>query len=315
MSPDPIAAPPHHGPGAPTAMAQFMDLMADDPYQAPTLACFPEQAAHSRTVALVELHDPNPVDSIMGMALGELFAAVAFCGSGRARPLPGCTYPVADGEEMRMMHGVAVDGSWESLYWHAALGGTRCSGTAADPVAGHIDDLLRRALDLPTAPPTVSTAHLWASMWCRLVECAVDACDEPLDWDTVVRLHPAIIDGVDEPVDLERTIDHDQVVTAAAAYAERVDWSRVRATAQVNADANPVGAPPHDRHATWLDDGAYSRYVLEERPPLGQHVDRIAATAARRWDGRPAQRLRADLLAMIEAFGLDPWHDPRVPGC
>ena len=86
MSPDPIAAPPHHGPGAPTAMAQFMDLMADDPYQAPTLACFPEQAAHSRTVALVELHDPNPVDSIMGMALGELFAAVQCVGQlGRER--------------------------------------------------------------------------------------------------------------------------------------------------------------------------------------------------------------------------------------
>ncbi len=313
MSPDPITAPPHHGPGAPTAMAQFMDLMADDPYQAPTLACFPEQATDGRMVALVELHDPNPVDSIMGMALGELFAAVAFCGSGRARPLPDCTYPVADGEEMRMMHGVAIDGSWESLYWHSALGGTRCSGTANDPACGHIDDVLRRALGLPTAPPAVSTAHLWASMWCRLVEYAAAASDEPLGWDTAVRLHPAIIDGDDGPVDPDGPLGTCQVVTAAAAYANRHDWSSVRAIAQANADAEPAGAPPYDRHASWLDDGSYSRYVLEERPPLGQHIDRIAATAERRWDDRSAQRLRADLLAMVEAFGLDPWCDPRLP--
>jgi hypothetical protein len=62
-------------------------------------------------------------------------------------------------------------------------------GTVVDePGEGTVGDALRRCLRLPTAPPPVGTAELFAALWLA----DVAAAGRPLSWAEVASRHPAV---------------------------------------------------------------------------------------------------------------------------
>jgi hypothetical protein len=131
---------------------------------------------------------------------------------------------------------------------------------------GRINDVCRRALGLGTQPPRHSTVELWAVVW-------LDAIlrwfgDDPTRvlWSDVATLHPAAATLVS---------DDDRWAQEAAANLVRLgelmadiqSWDMLRNSCA--AGEWFTEEVPNDV-AAWLDDGAFSRWVLGGYPSLQQ---------------------------------------------
>jgi hypothetical protein len=138
-----------------------------------------------------------------------------------------------------------------------------------------VADACRRAFGLPTSPPPLSTAELWAAYWLdRIVEVAAEppgGC-RLRSWAEVAALHPALADRAGPgsgPAD-----DPDRLAAAgaaAAAWAERWTWARLRAA------PDTLDLPWLDRSpalAAWMDDGMWARWLGSALP---QSEDLLAA--------------------------------------
>ncbi|MFP5254632.1 MAG: hypothetical protein ACLGI8_02155 [Acidimicrobiia bacterium] len=130
---------------------------------------------------------------------------------------------------------------------------------------GTIPDLCRRVLGRPTPPAPARTRLLFAVAWLDRV---LDAWGDPMQrrrlmtsFGAVAGLHPAVRDAAGPPAEaagLARLADEH-----AAAW----PWSRLR--------AEPEGLVPPDgglpaHITTWMDDGAYARWLFGAYPDPGQ---------------------------------------------
>jgi hypothetical protein len=155
--------------------------------------------------------------------------------------------------------------------------------------SGRIDDACRRALGLPTAPPKQSSTALWAIVWLeRLLEHR--GCTPPsmrLPWREVAGLHPAVALVVE--ADPACAADAAQQLGRLGEVLAQVhSWPVLRM--ECAAGDWPVdGVPAHV--AEWLDDGAFSRWVLGELPDLEQ----LTAAACEVVPPSVRRRLRATL--------------------
>lgn len=151
-------------------------------------------------------------------------------------------------------------------------------GPAVDeaPFAGRMFDALQRCLDLPTAAPQRAPAELLALTWLSevIVHGRAVAHRRPLSWSEAAALHPAVAalqeDG--HPVDS----DHfDQVMVAAA---RAWTWQRLR---QLAAGGGWLAAAVPPGLAGWMDEGMFSRWVLDGAAPVGGVVaDAVAVLTA-----------------------------------
>ena len=144
---------------------------------------------------------------------------------------------------------------------------------AAAPVAvaptesgGLLDDLLRRALGLPTAPPAHDTTELFAALWIHQV--MVDAAGLDLvgtTWADVAARHPVLSTPLEhgDPALVGWATDH--LVRAGELLAVAHPWARVRAACRDG--VGPLTGTPADL-AGWLDDGAFARMVMARFGPL-----------------------------------------------
>lgn len=120
---------------------------------------------------------------------------------------------------------------------------------------GRIDDYTRRALRMPTTPPTSSTLELFALQWLAAV---ID--EVPVSWPAAAALHPA---AGGEPLDTG-------LDAVGHAFSIAASWAALR-----------EGCARGDLHipgitrslARWHDDGSFSRDLLGEWPPLVDLVD------------------------------------------
>lgn len=164
-------------------------------------------------------------------------------------------------------------------------------GGADEQPSGRIDDVCRRALGLSTSPPEHTSAELWASVWLeRLLEHrGCTPTDMRLPWRDVAELHPAVALMVGE-ADGERwgpeAAQH--LTRLGELLAEIHSWPVLRLACA--AGEWPVDSVPSEV-AHWLDDGAFSRWVLGEFPPL----DQLAAAACEVVPPSVRRRLRATL--------------------
>lgn len=129
---------------------------------------------------------------------------------------------------------------------------------------GTLPDLCRRVLGLPTPPPPARTHLLFAVAWLdRLLEAWSDPRRRRqimTSFPAAAALHPAVADGEappDDPVVLARV---------ATAHADAWPWARLRS--EPEALVPPGGCLPGSV-ATWMDDGAFARWVLGAYPDLG----------------------------------------------
>ncbi len=182
----------------------------------------------------------------------------------------GASPPFDDGERIVMVHLVAREGARASVGRRAdgSVWVWATSGTAGDDEpTGRLDDVLRRVLGLPTRPPPADPAELWASWWLdRLLTEVGLRPDRSWSWANLAVLHPAAQLVVDD-----RRGRVTEVVRAMPRLAEILargrTWGDLRRDAGSGGWATP-SIPPDV--ARWMDDGIFSRWLLDEVPSCGE---------------------------------------------
>lgn len=162
-------------------------------------------------------------------------------------------------------------------------------GTVVDePGSGTVSDALRRCLGLPTAPPPVGSAELFAAHW--LVSVA-GATPPPASWREVASLHPAMrllaAGG--------HRLRTDELVGGGRTLHRAMPWEQLRLRAAAGRD-DGLGIPPDI--AEWMDDGMFARWALAGVTPLPV----LLRECADRLDDHVLFRLRNTL----RAWNLDP---------
>ncbi len=148
-----------------------------------------------------------------------------------------------------------------AAFGRVARGAETLALDAAD-TQGRGADLCRRALGLPTAPPSSSVELLWSTMWLDRIlgeRLSVDLGARPPAWDELCALHP-----------VRPRIDR---IAARRPRARRADvwgWDEVRggvARGSLRID----GVEPLD--AAWFDAGSFARHALGRYPALTDLAD------------------------------------------
>lgn len=162
-------------------------------------------------------------------------------------------------------------------------------GTVVDePGAGTVTDALRRCLRLPTAPPPVPSAELFAALWLGNVAAAGRA----MSWAEVALRHPAIqlLDrGGHRP-------QPEELIGAGRSLHRALTWERLRSRAATGRLDGGIDLDP--AVAAWMDDGMFARWVLGGLAPLPLLL------------GECAVHLSPDVLRRVRralrAWNLDP---------
>lgn len=162
--------------------------------------------------------------------------------------------------------------------------------TPESPCEGVVGECLRRALNLPTAPPPASLDELYARLWLTTVEQAAFASTRPLSWGQVAALHPAMaLAGGGRAA-------RDSLTEAAGLLGRTLSWADLRWEV-ITHPSVADGLASAD--AAWMDEGMFSRWMLARYQPLPAllaHLDSLLAPTTTR-------RIRRTLreLGLIEA--------------
>jgi hypothetical protein len=223
----------------------------------------------------------HPLEALVGFVAPPDWTAIGVACTGKARHLDhrAVAVPVA------IVQLVARSGAWASSWVPlgpagepAAAGeGLREAGSAsgADQGAatGRVDDALRRALGLTTSPPVEGTARLWASQWLDtlLAGAALErggTTRRRRTLATLVAAHPAA-----QAFDLDpaccRVAD---LISHGTRLGVLRSWSQLRGAC---ADGRWSHEELSPATAAWLDDGAFSRWLLGAYPELGELRDAL----------------------------------------
>lgn len=233
-------------------------------------------------VALAALEaGEHPVDALIGFSAPDEWAAVGVVAVGTATAI-GDGAPVAS-RRVRVLHLVDRTGSEASLLYDLEEStALRCPS----PVDGHIADLCRRMLGLPTTPPPPSVLPWWTTVWLDriLAESLADPA-EPWTWHRLALLHPAVDPNV-------APLDPEGLAEEAVAKAASVSWGTVR---QQMAS---------DELAGWMDDGMFARWVLSQHLAPRQ----LAAELTSALDAGAAVAV-LDTLAALDTSDVAPADD------
>ena len=175
------------------------------------------------------------------------------------------------------------------------------------PTGGRTFDALHRCLGLPTPPPERSSSELLSLIWLSEILAAgqprsrpsrcrgeirwppgpLDASLAELAWEDVAALHPAIRTltamGCDIP------IEHLDAVLRAAGRAW--SWANLR---RQSASAKLLSGVVSPQLAGWMDDGMYSRWMLDRSIPVSE----VLATARPMLAPDVGERLQRCLVAV-----------------
>lgn len=216
--------------------------------------------------------------------------------------------PTVVGARVRSAHLVERGGGWASSCTPidgSPLAVTDACGTAADAPVGRVDDGLRRALGLPTAPPATDTLELFTVQW--LDRLAAEAAR--LDPSGRSRCTPAWAASHHPAVDAlglaADDLDPARLVAEGWRLATWRDWPQLRRTCAAGAWEHPAISPAL---ADWLDDGAFSRWALDAWPDLPSLVELLVALLP------PATaRLVLDSVVAWDLCALQPMGDLVIP--
>ncbi len=227
-------------------------------------------------VALVPLEPgAHPVDALLGFTAPAAWVAVGVVATGTARSLD--TAPTAS-RRVRIVHLVDRGGREASLL-HDLEEGTVLP--CPSPADGHIADLCRRMLGLPTAAPPPSVLPWWTTLW--LDRILAESLADPTTrwtWPRLAVLHPAV-----DPDALP--IDPEELAEGAVLRAASVSWETVRREVASG------------ELADWMDDGMFARWILSE------HLapDQLAAELTAALDPGAVVAV-LDTLAALDTFGV-----------
>jgi hypothetical protein len=237
--------------------------------------------------------DGHPRDALLGFVAPDEWWALGLVCPGWANPASdpltevdaarGRRHgaPYADRPERRRVRAVSLVARDGTEVSRLVLG----DDPPLDPgeQAGLLPDCLRRALALPTPPPAMPTAELFAGRWLAAIAAAGRRGCRRVGWAEAAALHP-----VCELVGVGR-IAHAELRGAARALAS-VGWSDVRAAVVDGRWAVDDLSPDL---AAWMDDGMFARWLLAAQPALSD----LLAQAAEVTSAGTMARVRAALPA------------------
>lgn len=231
----------------------------------------------------------DPIGDLVGLAAPGRWAAVGLLATGRVHHLAregGRQYGVRGGPVRRARTGHFVDRSGGSVSF-LRLGDDPPEVHASGVRGDRVDDVCRRSLGLPTAPAVVPIAAYWASLWLeRVLEAAATSPADVATWARVARHHVAVPGGAPAPT-------ADELIDAGTELAGAGSWETFRSlVARGRRRVPPVGPTA----AGWMDEGMFSRWVLEDLPPLGHLRGAVA-------DVVPAE-VAAAVDDVLRAWGL-----------
>jgi hypothetical protein len=205
--------------------------------------------------------DDSVVSALTGFTAPADWLAIGVSTGGNA-------YLVDEGHDarrrVRLVHLVSRTGLSASVVRLAGEEPRLITNVEDGSVVGRVDDVCRRALGLATTPAG-STLEYFAAMWLeRLLQ--VDAT--PTTWEAVAAEHPAV--RVFAESRSERLVDVSEgIVRFGTILSDIESWPALRRACCAGRlhyhDVSPTVA-------RWLDDGAFSRWVLGAYPPLDQLV-------------------------------------------
>jgi hypothetical protein len=225
----------------------------------------------------------HPVECLLGWVAPPAWSVVGVVTTGTSRPIPQAGPPSTPPGRVRVIHLVSRSGTSASICrTEGGVLGRRLARGLHDALGGRVDDLLRRVLGLATRPPRQPPRALWTAVWLDRVLAAAAA--EPgsiVDWPDVARLHP-IVSIVDERAPDLSGEAIDRLARLVEMHDGARPWAALRAAC---ADGSwPVDAVPAEI-AAWMDDGMFSRWVLDAPPPaasLGPLGDLLAPALCER---------------------------------
>lgn len=130
-----------------------------------------------------------------------------------------------------------------------------------DVGVGRIPDLCHRALGLPTPRPEVETDVYLNRTWLDALVARGAARPGQLTWPEAVLLHPVGVAGV-----MAHTTGPVLLAAETRTFATVVPWPLLRRRFSQTPPDQAVGRVPSGDLAAWLDDGSFSRWVLDPLP-------------------------------------------------
>jgi hypothetical protein len=197
-APDPTSVPEPHLP-EPDRLDRLVTLLdavvSEGGWHQPHRIVSVETAADDDDVALgfQELEaGVHPLDHLLGFVAPPTWSAIGVVCFGWAAPAvdldpdrhTAAGRPSLHPERCRVRVVSLVDRSGTTWATAALEDGT----VVDEPGEGTVADALRRCLRLPTAPPPVGTAELFAALWLA----DVAAAGRPLSWTEAALRHPAL---------------------------------------------------------------------------------------------------------------------------
>lgn len=212
----------------------------------------------------------HPVWALAGRR--EAWLAVGIVAAGRAHHLDDRH---RDPWRVRATHLVGCDGAWAHR-WSGEDGGPgdATSGGAGAPrnVVGRIDDACRRVLGLPTAEPEEGSGALHALQWLdAIVANGSRSRAAVATWPAVAALHPAVA-ALQPDGRASGPPDPELLGRLAHRLATWRDWPVLRRSCAAGAWSMPE---MDAETAAWLDDGAFSRWVLGAFPDRADLRDAV----------------------------------------
>lgn len=237
----------------------------------------------------------DPIGALVGIDARASWSAYGIVTSGRVHDLVetgGRLHGRRRRVEQRARVGHVVDRSGGAVsYVHLEGQRLRWDG---GPAVGRVDDVCRRALGLDTPPPTVPIGVLWATWWLEHL-LGETADGRVATWADAAALHPVTSPGA---VAVVGPLGEDPAPAAFGAAARRLaaEWSWEDLREIVAAGGGEPVQAVTPAAAAWMDAGMFSRWMLQDEPPLAL----LRTVAAERLAGRVATALDDAL----EAWGL-----------
>ena len=210
---------------------------------------------------------------LLGRTVGQPWSATAIVGTGRVRSLDDAHEPPAV-----LVPGLAGGLRLACLVSRRGITGWRMrlpDGSFYDvvPEEGFMIDVLRRSLELPTAPPPATTARLDLTAWAGALSAGPAG---RLRWEEALACHPALFG--------ETVTDTEAAEALVRAVPSIADWESLRLFVASGFDSDYT---PSAEVAAWMDAGMFSRWVLRELPPVDAVLptvrDRLHPAAYRRF--------------------------------
>ena len=196
-------------------------------------------------IGMKPLAEGSIADHLLGCVAPEEWVALGVMAGGWAGPMDGSHLrPSAHPEGQRIRSVVLVGRDGETAGVTRFADGRTIDGA---PPEGAAMDCLRRAMGLPTPPPSEPPSRLFTSVW--LAAIAGAARDRTPSWPAIMRLRPRLED------------------------ADECTWESLR---QAAVEGRWPAPDLTASEAEWLDEGSFARWVLGAFPPLPVMLDELA---------------------------------------